>query len=267
MSSPLSQIGHRLTWAPDLFQVLVLNRLSPARRHGAIIASSFCRTVRVHSRSKIPELGWAALLQELGLSGNAPVMLPGPLTATENVGDANYYFALGALVRALQPRRVLEIGTYLGVGTCSIAMNAGPNCRIFTVDLPDGASATEAHALNSVDRDHVKRSRGRVGEAFLGSPYEAQIAQLRADSLSFRAEDHVSDVDLTFIDGGHSLPCITKDTENAIRVTAPDGLILWDDYFHLYPEVVAFLDKLHGNLQLCRIAGTNLVLHSRRWTQ
>ena len=83
--------------------------------------------------------------------------------------------------------------------------------------------------------------------------------------MSFRAEKIVSNVGLIFVDGGHSTPCITADTENAFRVLASDGTIVWDDYFHLYPDVVRFLDDLADRLPLHVIAGTNYVIYSKRW--
>ena len=83
--------------------------------------------------------------------------------------------------------------------------------------------------------------------------------------MTFRAEEGLRDVDLVYVDGGHSLPVVTKDTENAFRVLAPDGTIVWDDYFHLYPDVVSFLDTLADQYPLHGIKGTNYVIYSRRW--
>ena len=83
--------------------------------------------------------------------------------------------------------------------------------------------------------------------------------------MTFRAEKWIDRADLIYIDGGHSLPCITRDTENALRVLAPDGTIVWDDYFHLYPDVVSYLDDLADRYPMHAIAGTNYVIYSRRW--
>jgi predicted O-methyltransferase YrrM len=148
-----------------------------------------------------------------------------------------------------------------------MALNAPPECHIFTVDLPEEAHEAAASKLDSIDQNHVVKSRHRVGEAFLRSLLSGRITQIRADSLTWRAETEISSADIVFVDGGHNLECITKDTENAFRVLAPDGTILWDDYFHLYPDVVMFLDNLSREYPLRRISGTNFVIYSRRWKQ
>ena len=83
--------------------------------------------------------------------------------------------------------------------------------------------------------------------------------------MTFRAEKRMRDVDLVYVDGGHNRASITKDTENAFRVLGAAGAVIWDDYFHLYPDVVEYLDELADRLPLHSIAGTNYVIYSRRW--
>ncbi|HTF72620.1 MAG TPA: class I SAM-dependent methyltransferase [Edaphobacter sp.] len=265
MSKWLGHAGGKATWATDMLQVLLLDRLNSRRRYAAMAASAACRTLKVHAHSRILPLTWPELFDKLGANETGTVVLPGPVTQSRSLGDVNYYYALGALVRALRPLTVLEIGTYLGVGTYCMAMNASPACRIITVDLPDEATAETKHQLNKTDEGHIAKSRQRVGEAFLGSSFEKQITQIRADSLRFKAAEFVSQADMVFVDGGHSLPCVAADTKNALEVIAPTGVILWDDYFHLYPDVVHFLDDLSHKISLFRITGTNLIVHSRAW--
>jgi hypothetical protein len=267
MNGQIGRLRDAAAWTGDIFQVLVLDRFHPARRQSAIQAGGACRTLRFHDRARIPRLGWPELLDKLGAQPDGHVILPGSSTDMGGVGGAEYYYALGVLVKAVKPKTILEIGTYLGVGAYSMALNSPPDCRIFTVDLPEQTAVTPAHGLNRLDRTYAAGGRGRIGEAFHGKAQEEQITQIRADSLEFRADQYMSAADLCLIDGGHSLPCVTKDTENAFRVLAPDGVIVWDDYFHLYPDVVSFLDDLSGELPLFRIAGTNLVVYCARWSQ
>jgi predicted O-methyltransferase YrrM len=249
----------------DLAQVLVLDRLNPERNPASKLAGAHCRTVRFHSRCKIRPLAWPELFQKLGVAGVEQITIPGPAVNLGDVGDPGYYFALASLVRALRPKSIFEFGTYLGVSALTLAANTAPDCRIFTLDLPDSAITGDAHQLNDTDEKHVVKSRSRVGEAFRNSPLAGRITQFREDSMTFRAEKHASQVDLVFVDGGHSTPLVTKDTENAFRILADDGAILWDDYFHHYPDVVAFLDELADRYPLHAVPGTNFVLYSRRW--
>ena len=261
----MSKIARGFQWFRDITQVVFLDRFNPQRRHLAEAASTACRSLNFHSRCRIRWLPLAEVLARLGCPEVPTVTLAGPSTDFGEVGSQTGYHVLGALMQGLRPRQVLEFGTYLGVSAHAMALNAPPGCRIHTVDLPDQTEAQSRHELDSLDQRHVATSRQRVGEAFLRSPTREHITQIRADSLSFRAESVVADVDLVYVDGGHSRPVIEADTENAFRVLSPEGTIVWDDYFHLYPDVVEYLDELAERHELHAIRGTNYVVYSRRW--
>ena len=254
-----------LPWIRDITRIIVLDRFHPERRRLSQEASTACRSLSFHARCKIPSLPLPAILAAAGASPVETVLLPGPSTRLGDVGSPAGYHVLGALAGGLQPRTILEFGTYLGVSTLALALNTPPACRIFTVDLPDDASGNSVPELNALDQHHVSTSRHRVGEAFLGASVEKKIVSVRADSMSFQAETVVPSADLVYVDGGHSLPVIEKDTANAFKVLSPEGTIVWDDYFHLYPDVVKFLDALAEEHRLVGIAGTNYVIFSRRW--
>jgi len=249
----------------DLVQVLVLDRFNRDRKKDSELASTACRSLKFHARAKLQQMDLRALLPQISDVQIHEVILPGPSADLGDVGSQTGYHVLGSIVRALQPKTILELGTYLGVSACAMALNARPDCRIFTVDLPDAAMAESVPELNAIDQQHIATSRHRVGEAFLQSPLGKQITQIREDSMNFRAEKWVTDVDLVYVDGGHSLPVVTKDTENAFRVLSPAVTIIWDDYFHLYPDVVSFLNELADRYPLHGIKGTNYVIYSRRW--
>lgn len=260
----MSRAARAFHWFRDIAQVVVLDRFNPRRRHLAEAASTACRSLNFHSRSRIRPVPLGQWLESFGAAPVPSVTLPGPSTGFGDVGSQSGYHTLGALARGLRPRTILEFGTYLGVSAYAMALNTPDDTRIFTVDLPDETQGATRAELDSLDQRHVTTSRHRVGEAFLGTPFERRITQLRADSLVFRAETVVPDVDLVYVDGGHSRPVIAADTENAFRVLAAAGTIIWDDYFHLYPDVVQFLDELAGTHQMQSIAGTNYVVFSRR---
>jgi hypothetical protein len=249
----------------DLAQVLFLDRLSPQRTRASILACDWCRRLRFHSRAKICPLPWPDLFQKLGVPGVDSVSIPGPLTQFGDVAILEFYYAMGALVKALQPGTIFEFGTYLGVGALTMAANTSPDCRIYTMDLPDQAASESVPELNRGDKNHIAKSRFRVGEAFLRSPYSARIVQIRDDSMTYRAEKCVTNVDLAVVDGGHSLPVVTKDTENALRILSASGTIIWDDYSPYYPDVVKYLDEFANRYEVHAIPATNYVIYSRKW--
>ncbi|MEO6786973.1 MAG: class I SAM-dependent methyltransferase, partial [Chthoniobacteraceae bacterium] len=211
------------------------------------------------------QLPLAEVLEKLGLPEADSVVTMPPPKRVSGLGSPAYYFALAGIVRATRPESVLEFGTFRGVSALTMASNMPEDGMLFTVDLPDDATPDSSHELNAIDETHVRSSRHRVGEAFLGSAFGNRIRQIRADSMAFDARQHVKSCGLVLVDGGHSLPLVTRDTENAFQVLAPGGTIIWDDYFYLYQEVVEFLDKLADTHHLVGIEGTNTVIHNQHW--
>ena len=213
------------------------------------------READFYRRMKIPTVSLRELIAEIGEASS--VSIPGPNVQTKEMGGTVGYFVIGAVARAKQPKTVVEFGTYLGVGTLTLAMNAPSDSRIFTIDLPE-----DFQPQDRADWKFVESSRHRVGERFLcQSKFVERIVQLRADSRTLRLADHVKTADLILIDGGHTYEIVKADTENAMSVRAPDGVILWDDYAIFWEDhVVRYLDSLiDGGLKLRRIEGTGMV--------
>ena len=209
-------------------------------------------------------LPMVSLAEIAGAAGD--VVVPQPSLKGEGVGDPNYYYALGAIARALQPRTILEIGTYLGMGALTFALNTRSECRIYTIDLPEDEFAADSDAG---DRQFVEKSRGRVGSAWQSYPPETsgKIVQLRGDSRTIGL-DEVGHPDLIFIDGGHSYDIVKSDTERALSILAPGGAMLWDDYGMFWQDdVVRYLDGLSESLEMVRLEGTDLVVHLRDRTR
>jgi len=152
----------------------------------------------------------------------------------------------------------VEFGTFLGHGSLVFAVNA-PDAQILTVDLPDEAG--DLSHLNAVDQHHVEASRKRVGQCYHGHPSGERITEIKCDSRRLRLKEFVEVADLVLVDGGHDTGCIKADTENAFSVARPGTVVLWDDYFWLYPDVVAYLDRLSDSIDLVRLGETGLVGH------
>jgi hypothetical protein len=180
------------------------------------------------------------------------------------VGLGTIFQALAAICAATKPRQIVEFGTYLGHGTATMALNC--EAQLLTIDLPDTAKSEEIGSLNEADRFLLGRSRNRVGSYYSDKPYARRITELRCDSRLLDLREHIAQAQLCLVDGGHSYECIAADTANAFRVVAPDGIIIWDDYFWLYPDVVKYLNEMaRAGRLLAKIKGTNLVVyrHSR----
>jgi hypothetical protein len=218
------------------------------------------READFYRRTKIPIVSLRDLVAEIG---EAPsVAIPGLSVQTGDMGSPLFYFSIGSIARAKQPKTIVEFGTYLGVGTLTLAMNTPKDTKIYTIDLPEDAEREERG-----DWKFVESSRGRVGERFHRMPeFDERIFQLRADSRTLRLIDKVQSADLILIDGGHTYDIVQADTKNALAVLASDGIILWDDYGIFWEnDVVRYVDSLmDGSLNLRRIEGTGIVAGLRR---
>jgi hypothetical protein len=96
--------------------------------------------------------------------------------------------------------------------------------------------------------------------AFLDHDAKQRIRMVRENSLTLDARKIVDSVDFCFVDGGHTYECIKADTENALKVIAPTGTIMWDDYAWFAPGVKKYLCEIAESRPLLRIAETQYVI-------
>lgn len=84
--------------------------------------------------------------------------------------------------------------------------------------------------------------------------------QLRGDSATFDWSPHVGRAGLVFVDGSHAYDYVRKDSETAMRLVRPGGVVLWHDY-GVWPGVNQALEELDARLGLglVHIVGTSLV--------
>ena len=130
-----------------------------------------------------------------------------------------------------------RLGMYDGATTLLLARNA-PDAEVLTLDLPP----TEASAATEVtEQDHARE--GAVGRRFRGLPEEQRIKQLFGDSRAFDFSPWHGAMDLVLVDAGHEYQAVRADTENALKLVAPGGVVVWDDYSPVWPDVVRAVDQ------------------------
>jgi hypothetical protein len=68
-----------------------------------------------------------------------------------------------------------------------------------------------------------------------------------------------------FVDGSHAYSYVVSDSERALRLVSPGGLVLWHDYAgpRHSPGVYRALNELAERLPLVRITGTALAVYRR----
>lgn len=168
-------------------------------------------------------------------------------SAHENQVDLLYVSAIAKMIGA---RRLFEIGTYMGRTTWHLARIA-PDAEVWTLNLPPEADPRIAPVLGSYYR---------------GTPEEARIHELWTDSRTFEPGDLEGTMDVVFVDADHSYDAVMADTERALRLVRPGGVVLWHDYAAKSPGVVRFAHdfaKKHGMFRikhtclLCLIEGVD----------
>ncbi len=147
------------------------------------------------------------------------------------------------LVVARRPAKILEIGTYRGLTTLNLALNA-PLAEVHTVDITDTWGSYY----------------------YAARPEVTNIHQHYGDTSSFNFGDKVGDaIDLCLIDGRHDYEQVRNDTMKVLPLMSDDGILLWDDYgrndflseFETF-KVSQFIHEIKGS-GVCVLYGTGLV--------
>jgi hypothetical protein len=152
---------------------------------------------------------------------------------------------LDGIARAKTPRVIFEFGTFTGRTTLLLAL-AAPEATVHTIDLPPTDASSDP-----------------VGSAFAGHPASSRIVGHRADSRTFDFEPLLGSVDLTFVDASHEYDEVVADSQHALAMTAPGGVVIWDDYHPRSRGVYRALNELGGSVPLNQISRTRLVIHRK----
>lgn len=159
-----------------------------------------------------------------------------------------------------------EFGTATGKTTYLLAANSGPDARVTTLTLPPDSHDSYARAGG----DSAKATRTAHAESafttflYTGTPVEYKIEQLYGDSKQFDTVPFRGRCDLIFVDGSHAYSYVVSDTEKALEMVAPGGIIIWHDYSPFRAggrDVYRALNELRRRLPLVRLAETTMVAY------
>lgn len=172
------------------------------------------------------------------------------------------------LYRNARPRRHLEFGTWEGAGALLCLEEC--DATVWTINLLDGETTPEgtwaydawADDVNSAAAagntgaaaaagssgasvapwmvSRVARNgrvvvrtdaRGCIGRRYLERGLGHRVCQIYCDSRAWDTSNYPPDFfDSVLIDGGHEADVVASDTEKALALVRPGGLILWHDY-------------------------------------
>ena len=168
---------------------------------------------------------------------------------------------LALVTHAVRPRKIFEIGTFRGRTALNFALNSPAECVIHTMDLPPEGRDALAAGASEADQGIIARSL--TGIDYQGRDGSEKIRQLYGDSTQFDFGPYLGQMDLVFVDGAHHYEAACSDTQNALKMVRPGGVILWHDFANYgdYNDVTrAVLDILPGD-EVIQLGATQLALY------
>ena len=156
---------------------------------------------------------------------------------------------------------IMEIGTFDGRTALNLAINASAGVPIATLDLP--ADQPSALAIEQSKRRYVDKPAPGARLRDCRDPWRADAGrdvQLQGDSATFDWSPYLGWAGLAFVDGSHAYDYARKDSETAMRLVRPGGIVLWHDY-GVWPGVTQALDELEAARRrgLVNVRGSSLV--------
>jgi len=149
--------------------------------------------------------------------------------------------------KVAKPKLVFEFGTFRGRTALNFALNSPDDCQVYTLDLPADEAEAAAVTTGNVDASVIRAESRIVGSDYRGTDMAHKITQLYGNSMTFDFSPYHGQADLVFIDGGHEYAIAGLDTDNALRMLRPGGIILWHDfanYGEFHDVTRAVLDRL-----------------------
>jgi predicted O-methyltransferase YrrM len=171
-----------------------------------------------------------------------------PIAAiNEESGHTNQVDLLyvSAIAQARGARDIFEFGTYQGRTTYFLTF-ASPEARVTTLNLPPARDPGVAAFL---------------GIMFKGSDRENRITEIHSDSREFDPNPYTGRMDYIFVDGDHSYEMVKNDTEKALVMLKPGGMIVWHDYAAKSPGVVRYIREFAEQRPVFRLKHTCLVVY------
>ena len=215
-------------------------------------------------RVSVDELDHAFRMDELGPTRATEVSYIGRGVLPVLGGTSDYETWI-LCVLARRATAMFEFGTCTGKTAYLWARNIPAGGRVVTLTLsPDSikdyvnAAGDDAAAVrHALEESHFTRY------IYTGTDVESRITQLYGDSKALDDGPHTGLYDVIFVDGSHALSYVYSDTEKALRMVKPGGVILWHDYTgpRGSPDVYTALNEMGARLHLRHIKGTTLVFH------
>jgi predicted O-methyltransferase YrrM len=147
-------------------------------------------------------------------------------------GEANKE-VLNGLIDELNPKLILELGSWTGAGSTSFILNKAPNAHLICIDHwgYDLSVHTKQNAWDSTPEE-INRMK-TLWETFLVNTWDHKnhLTPIRNTTIDGLKLLELLDVnfDLIYIDAHHDYESVLYDIEESLRLW-PDAIICGDDY-------------------------------------
>ncbi len=144
--------------------------------------------------------------------------------------------AIAALIKKYQPNRFLEFGVYKG-HILELLMANDYKGEYLGIDI---------------NKFTPKTTPDFKFKFIWKSSLDLKPSDLGEEGLLF---------DLILIDGAHDYHNVKNDTELAMKVLSPGGIILWDDYKPSTNGVFKYINELKSHKEIFQVEDTSLVIY------
>ena len=160
-------------------------------------------------------------------------------------------------------KNIFEFGTCSGKTTFLMGLNSSKDTKIVSITL----SPKNIEEVDSKKTDNKISQRNIINESiyesflFSGNEVERKIKVIFQNSLNFNHNKYKNQMDLIFIDGGHTYSVVKNDTEKSFEMLRKNGIILWHDYVpgkKSSKDVVRYLNEISKTNKIYKIKNTSL---------
>ena len=171
-------------------------------------------------------------------------------------------------------KKIFEFGTCSGKTTYLMGLNSSDDTRIVSITLnPD-----DLNNIKKKDLDNKVSFRNIIQESiykkflFSEKEVEKKIKIIFQNSLNLEHHKYKNQMDLIFIDGGHTYSVVKSDSEKSFEMISSKGIILWHDYVlgkRSTKDVVKYINEISKQKKIYKIRNTSLCIfmnkQEERW--
>ena len=162
-------------------------------------------------------------------------------------------------------KKIFEFGTCSGKTTYLMGLNSSDDTRIISITL----DPNDLNDLKKKDIDNKVSFRNIIQESvyekflFSEKEVEKKIKIIFQNSLNLEHDKYKNEMDLIFIDGGHTYSVVKNDSEKSFEMINSNGIILWHDYVpgkRSARDVVKYINEISNYKTIYKIKNTSLCI-------